>query len=144
MKKKLLVVAMLLVVIMTACLLAGCNTQKMTLGFMTSADSDAEYVEINIKDYEGKMLVDLLKGEPSLGAKINDGMVSEIKNIKSGNEKYIFVFTTDESKKNTWEGANSPIVKDGVTYYEAVVGINDLPVTEDVKYMFVLIGYGQN
>ena len=61
MKKKLLVVAMLVVVIMTAVLLAGCAADKMQLGFIAEADGTPEYVTINIKDYEGKMLIDLLK-----------------------------------------------------------------------------------
>lgn len=140
MKKKLLVVAMFIVVIMTTCLLAGCNTPKMTLGFMTSADGTPSYVDVNIKDYDGKMLVDLLKADLSLEVEFDEyEMVAKIKGLKPEPNQYICIFTSDESKKNSWEGAEKPIEKDGITYYQSGFGVKDLPVNENVKYMFVIL-----
>ncbi len=140
MKKKLLIVAMLVVVIMTAVLLAGCSGDKMQLGFMESAEGTAEYLKVNIKDYEGKTLADLLKGEESLGAKFNEyGLLSEVNGLVPTDTQYICIFTTDESKKSVYEGAPAPIEKDGVTYYESGFGVNDLVVSKEIKYLFIII-----
>jgi len=51
------------------------------------------------------------------------------------------VFTSDESKKNTYEGAKEPIIKNGITYYESGVGISGLPVSKDIHYLFVLLEF---
>lgn len=144
MKKKLLIVAMLIVVIMTAVLLAGCNSEKITLGFMASENSDAEYVKINIKDYEGKMLPDLLKAEKSLETKFNDYGIVEIKGLKSDDSHFISVYTTNEKDKMPADEyfTPEPIELDGVTYYIAN-GINTLKISKDIKYLFVLVEYGQ-
>ena len=145
MKKKLLIVAMLIVVIMTAVLLVGCDTNKMNIGFMASADSEIEMVKVNIKDYDGKMLSDLLKAEESLGAVLTDSeygpYINEIKNLKPQGNQYVAVFTSDESKKNTYEGGKEPIIKNGITYYESGVGISGLPVSKDIHYLFVLLEF---
>lgn len=146
MKKKLLVVAMFIVVIMTTCLLAGCNTPKMTLGFMASADGTPSYVDVNIKDYDGKMLVDLLKGEKSLGAIIQDGdspFLAEINGLKydEQNHTFISIYTNLEEFKATDKWAADPIEKDGVTYFSANVGINQLPISSEAKYLFVQMSW---
>lgn len=145
MKKKFLVVVMLMAVIMTAVMLGGCSTQKMSLAFMQSVDGEVEYVNVNISKYEGKMLSDLLVGEKSLGAVLDGNSESpylvEIKNLKPQGRQYVAIFTSDESKKNTYEGAKEPIVLDNVTYYESGVGIKDLSVNKDIKYLFVIIQY---
>ena len=139
MKKKLLV-AILIVVIMTAVLLAGCSTDKMQLGFMASVDGTPEYVNVNIKDYEGKMLSDLLKAEESLGAKIEGTMLNEIKGLKNdfANNEFISIYS---NLKEFDGGYSDPIVLDGVTYYTTNVGINELPINKDAKYLFVVMKY---
>ena len=140
MKKKLLVVAMLVVVIMTAVLLAGCAADKMQLGFIAEADVTPEYVTINIKDYEGKMLIDLLKAEESLGAKIEGTMLNEIKGIKNDFSKNEFISIYSNMKEYDG-GFSDPIIKDDVTYYTTKVGIDELPISKDAKYLFVLSKY---
>ena len=139
MKKKLLVVVMLIVVILMAVLLAGCDTNKMTLGFMASADSDIEYVKVNIKDYEGKTLYDLLKAEESLEAQFNDYGVTEIKGLKSDDSHFISVYTTNEADQMPADEyfTPEPMEVDGVTYYVAN-GIKTLPISKYIKYLFVL------
>ncbi len=140
MKKNLLIVAMMVVVIMTAIGLTACNTNKMSLGFMESVDGNVEYVKVDITDYEGKSLKELLQGEKSLGAVVDDDWgVLEIKGLKVDQTKnWICTFTSDESKKSTYDGAKT-ICKGDVTYYESGVGIADLIVSKDAKYLFVLI-----
>ncbi len=141
MKKKLLIVAMLVVVIMTTVLLAGCSGDKMQLGFMESANGTPEYVKVNIKDYEGKTLADLLKGEESLGAKLEDSsygsVLTEIKGIKQDttNKMYIMIYTNLQEFKDKWSGTKEI---DGVTFHTASVGISQLPINKDAKYIFVL------
>ena len=102
-------------------------------------------VKVNIKDYDGKMLSDLLKAEESLGAVLTDSeygpYINEIKNLKPQGNQYVAVFTSDESKKNTYEGAKEPIIKNGITYYESGVGISGLPVSKDIHYLFVLLEF---
>ncbi len=141
MKKKLLIVAMLVVVIMTTVLLAGCSGDKMQLGFMESAEGTAEYLKVNIKDYEGKTLADLLKGEESLGAKLEDSsygsVLTEIKGIKQDktNKMYIMIYTNLQEFKDEWSSTKEI---GGVTFHTASVGISQLPVNKDAKYIFVL------
>ena len=141
MKKKLLVVAMLIVVIMTAILLAGCSTDKMQLGFMANADGTPEYVNVKIKDYEGKMLSDLLKDETSLGAKLEDTgygpFLTEIKGIKQdvANNMYITVYTNLQEFKNEWSVEKEI---NGEKFHSASVGISQLPINKDAIYIFVL------
>lgn len=141
MKKKLLIVAMLVVVIMTTVLLAGCSGDKMQLGFMESAEGTPEYVKVNIKDYEGKTLADLLKGEESLGAKLEDSaygpFVTEIKGMKqdTANNIYFMIYTNLQEFKDEWS-----VTKEinGETFHTVSVGISQLPINKDAKYIFVL------
>ena len=140
MKKKCLIVVMLLVVIMTATMLTACNTNKMSLGFMDSLDSKVRYKKVDIVDYEGKTLKEFLENEKSLGAEIVDGwQLVKINGLEPQENEYICIFTSDESKKNLWEGANAPIVIGEITYYESGVGMSDLFVSKDVKYLFVVV-----
>lgn len=141
MKKKCLIVVMLLVVIMTATMLTACNTNKMSLGFMDSLDSKVRYEKVDVVNYEGKTLKEFLENEKSLGAEIVDGWkLVKINGLEPQENEYIYIFTSDESKKTDWEEA-VPIVQDGVTYYMSGYGVSDLPVSKDVKYLFVLLTY---
>lgn len=131
---------MLLVVIMTATMLTACNTNKMSLGFMDSLDSKVRYEKVAIGDYEGKTLKEFVENEKSLGAEINGFKLIKINGLEPKGNEYICIFTSDESKKIDWEEA-VPIVQDGVTYYMSGYGVSDLPVSKDVKYLFVLLTY---
>ena len=108
---------------------------------MESANGTPEYVKVNIKDYEGKTLADLLKGEESLGAKLEDSsygsVLTEIKGIKQDttNKMYIMIYTNLQEFKNEWSDTKEI---DGVTFHTASVGISQLPVNKDAKYIFVL------
>lgn len=146
MKKKLLIVAMLVVVIMTAVLLAGCNKSKMTLGFLMNGKDGMEvFVEVDIDKYEGKMLSDLFLGEDSLGAKLKEGQYGfyfeGLQGIDVVGNTFINTYTSSEEYKDTSEFAAEPITIDGVTYYQANKGISYLPVEKDIRYLFVFESY---
>lgn len=147
MKKKIIFAVVMVTVIMTAVLLSGCSTQKMSLAFMQSVDGEAEYVNVNIKDYDGKMLSDLLAGEKSLGAKLSfseyGAQVLEINGIKQNEAegRWIMIFVNLEELKDTTEYALPPIEKDGVTYYQSKDSADKLPVKKDAKYLFALITF---
>lgn len=142
MKKKLTIVVLLFVMIMMAFTFVACDSNKMSLGFMTSIDEKAKFVKVNVTGYEGKSLKEFLENEDTLGAVIENGWkLVEINGLKPQESEFICIFTSDESKKNTWEGAREPIVNKGVTYYESGVGISDLVVSKDIKYMFVIVNW---
>lgn len=146
MKKKLLIVAMLLVVIMTAVLLAGCNSDKMQLGFlMNGRDGTEVFIEVNIDEYEGKMLADLFLGEDSLGAKLKEGQYGfyfeGLQGVDVEGNNFINTYTSSEEYRDTSEYAAEPIIKDGITYYQANKGLSYLPVEKGIKYLFVLESY---
>lgn len=143
MKKKFLFVVMLVVVITSALLLAGCNSEKMTLGLMMNGKDGTEvYVEVNIDDYEGKMLADLFLGEDSLGAKLEKGeygyYFTGLQGIALEGNQFINTYTSAEEYKDTSEYAAEPIIKDGITYYQANKGLSYLPVSKGIRYLFVL------
>lgn len=157
MKKKFLVAVMVVVMIMMTILLVGCvdpnngnndsneNNNKlevisMSLGFMQNVDAEGEFISVNIKNYNDKKLKDLLEGDKTLGAKIENGMLVSIKGLEADNDKHLFisVYTSQEEYKSDY---GDLIEKGGTTYYPANVGINDLPVNKECKYLFVLMSW---
>lgn len=147
MKKRILIIAMLCLTIICSVLLAGCGADKMAIGFMNGVDVTAEYVNIDITKYDGKKLVDVLKGEKSLGAVIENGewgsQLLEIKGMKQEPEsnKWFSVYTTFEADKMSGEETIT-IEKDGVTYYLGN-GIDFLSVGKDIKILIVLIDWSK-
>lgn len=147
MKKRILIVAMLCLTIVCSALLAGCGADKITIGFMNGVDDTAEYVEINFAKYEGKKLVDVLKGEKSLGAVIEKGefgsQLLEIKGLKQEpeNNKWFSVYTSLETDKMLGDETIT-IEKGGVTYYLGN-GIDFLSVGKDIKILIVLIDWSK-
>lgn len=144
MKKKMVFAVVAVMVMVTSVILSGCSAPKMQLGFMNGADSDAQYEQVEIGNYEGKTMLDLLRGEKQLNAVIEDSgeyvWLQSIGNLVPKEQEYVALYLSLEEYKDTTEWAAAPITKDGVTYYSTNVGIAELPVREDAKYMFVLLG----
>ena len=72
-------------------------------------------------------------------AQFNDYGVTEIKGLKSDDSHFISVYTTNEADQMPADEyfTPEPMEVDGVTYYVAN-GIKTLPISKDIKYLFVL------
>ena len=127
----------LILLVVCACLcFVGCNDISNTADTVAK---DGDYVLINVESIPESVVtlsdyMNSIKGGNEISAFIiENGMLTSINGKKSQGSLYWMLYTSDAEYSNTAWGS---VTVDGVTYYSATLGAEELPVKGGCTYVW--------